>query len=462
MTGTSTGTVSIRNPFGWRFTAPLLIGSTLNPINSSMLAVALVAIGADFGAGPAATASLISVLYLCSAVSQPTMGKLSSLFGPRRIYLTGIFILLAGGIVGTLAPSFAFLILSRALIGIGTSACFPTAMALVRKRADDTGSGVPTRVIGNFAIAAQVTTVVGLPLGGFLMGAFGWRALFAVNIPFGLTAATLTFLGVAPDPPVALGDRSRLVSELDLPGIALFAGAVASLLIFLSNLATPAWWLLGLFFVLAAALYFWDSRTARPLIDFRMLAKNRPLQRTYLRQILALLASYAALYGTSQWMEQSVGLSASAVAFVLLPLSGLSIVTARVISGKGWIRWPLILTGVSLIAVAGVMLAITSASGIPMLVLMSLLFGFANGCNAFGNNAALYIQAPAAQIAVAAGLLRTSMYIGAIFSSSLIGITFGASATDAGFHLLALFLGAIGIAIALLAGLDRSIPKRAV
>jgi Arabinose efflux permease len=114
--------VTERKPFGWRFTSPLLIGSTLNPINSSMIATALVGIGTDMHAGPGATASLISVLYLCSAVMQPTMGKLSTIFGPRRVFLSGVGILLVAGVIGALAPSFAWLLVSRALIGVGTSA----------------------------------------------------------------------------------------------------------------------------------------------------------------------------------------------------------------------------------------------------------------------------------------------------------------------------------------------------
>ncbi|MGI8418883.1 MAG: MFS transporter [Nakamurella sp.] len=160
-------------PFGWRFTAPLLLGSTLNPINSSMIATGLVGIGVDFHRGPGATAILISVLYLCSAVMQPTMGKLSTLFGPRRVFLSGAAILLIAGIVGVTAPSFGLLLLSRALIGVGTSAAYPTAMALVRRRADENGIGVPSRVLGNFSIASQITVVFGLPLGGVLVGAFG-------------------------------------------------------------------------------------------------------------------------------------------------------------------------------------------------------------------------------------------------------------------------------------------------
>ena len=445
-------------PFGWRFLAPLLLGSTLNPINSSMIATALVGIGVDMHAGPGATASLISVLYLCSAVMQPTMGKLSTLFGARRIFLAGAAILLVGGIVGTAAPSLGFLLGSRALIGVGTSAAYPTAMALVRRRADATGAGVPSRVLGNFSIAAQITVVFGLPLGGVLVGAFGWRAIFAVNVPLALTSIVLTVVGVAKDEPIPPSDGERLTTALDLPGVVLFAGAITSLLVFLSALSTPSWWLAAVAVVLAAALYRWERRASHPLIDFQMLARHQPLQRTYLRQLLTALGTYAVLYGVSQWMEQSKHLGAETVGLILIPLSGLSIVLARVISARGWVRWPLILAGLGLILAAGVVLTISHDSPIIALVGMSLLLGLTNGFGGFANQAALYIQTPAEDIAVASGLFRTFAYIGAIFSSSLIGIAFGPAATDAGLHTLGWALGAVGVAVFLLAVLDRRIP----
>ncbi|WP_345762538.1 MFS transporter [Diaminobutyricibacter sp. McL0608] len=452
------GDAAGRKPFPWTFTAPLLLGSTLNPINSSMIATGLVGIGVDFHSGPGTTASLISVLYLCSAVMQPTMGKLSTLFGPRRVFLAGILILFAGGVIGTLAPAFGFLLLSRALIGVGTSAAYPTAMAMVRRRADSVGMGVPSRVLGNFSIAAQVTAVFGLPLGGILAGAFGWRALFAVNIPLALITFVATLLGVARDTPLPRRDRGGLLTSLDLPGILLFAGTIVSLLLFLSGLSAPNWWLLGAIVVLAAALFLWERRASRPLIDVRMLARNRPLQRTYLRQTLVALGIYATLYGTSQWMEQSAHLSASAVGLILLPLFGLSIVIARVVSARGWVRWPLILASVAMVLSSAVMLLITSDSSVYVLIGMSLLLGFTNGFSGFANQATLYVQTPADEIAVASGLYRTFGYIGAIFSSSLIGITFGQAATDSGLHALAWVLGGLGVAVLVLTVLDRSIP----
>ena len=123
-------------------------------------------------AGPAATACLISVLYLCSAVAQPTMGKLSNLFGPRRVFLTGVAICWSAGSWRHAAPAFGFLLVSRALIGIGTSACSPdrdgagpanapTSPAPVCRAASSATSRSPRR---------SRSTVVGLPLGGFLLG----------------------------------------------------------------------------------------------------------------------------------------------------------------------------------------------------------------------------------------------------------------------------------------------------
>jgi MFS family permease len=447
-------------PFGWRFATPLLFGSTLNPINSSMIATGLVGIGLDFHKGPGTTATLISVLYLCSAVMQPTMGKLANVFGPRRIFLSGLVILLLAGIVGAAAPAFGFLLVSRALIGIGTSAAYPTAMALVRRRADQLRTGVPSRMLGNFSIASQVTTVIGLPLGGLLAGAFGWRAIFFVNVPLAAITLVLTFVGVAKDQPTATA-RAGLFSTVDVPGIAVFAATITSLLVFLSRLAAPDWWLLGVAVALGAALVWWERRTRQPLVDVRMLVRNGPLLRTYLRQAIVSLGIYTALYGTSQWMEQAAHYTASQVGLIMLPLSAASIVVARLVSTRGYLRVPLILTGVAMLLTGAVMLLIDHTSPVVLLIAMSLLFGLANGFGGFANQAALYVQAPAADVAVASGLFRTFAYFGAIFSASLIGIAFGTAATDVGFHVVAMVTIGIGIAVTLLTVLDRAVPTRA-
>ena len=461
MSAVATGDAGVaqRNPFGWRFTGPLLMGSTLNPINSSMVATALVGIGVDFHRGPAQTTILISVLYLCSAVAQPTMGKLATVFGPRRVFASGLVILLIAGVIGAAAPAFWCLLLSRALIGIGTSAAYPTAMALVRSRADSFGTGVPSRILGGFSIAAQVIAVIGLPLGGVLTGVFGWHAVFFVNIPVALVTLAWALRSIPRDGAVHVGGVRGLARIVDVVGVVLFAVTVVVTLEFLARLTEPRWWLLVIVAVSGLLLVLWELRAAQPLIDVRMLAANSPLVRTYLRQMLAGLGSYTAMYGISQWMEQSAGYTAAQVGLILIPYSALSVVCARVNSTHGWVRIPLILTGFCFVGAGVTAVAIHHSSGLWILLTMTFLFGVANGLSGYANQATLYTQSPSESIGVASGLYRTFMYFGAIFSSSLIGIAFGARATDGGLHVAGWAIVVIGSVLIAMTLVDRRIPR---
>ncbi len=65
-----------RKPFAWTFTTPLYVGAGLNPVNSSIIATALVPIATELHVAVGSTAVLVSSLYLASAVAQPTAGKL--------------------------------------------------------------------------------------------------------------------------------------------------------------------------------------------------------------------------------------------------------------------------------------------------------------------------------------------------------------------------------------------------
>lgn len=76
------------NAFSWRFVTPLFMGSALNPVNSSILGTALIPIAAAVQVPVGRTAVLVSVLYLASAIAQPTGGKMSEEFGPRRVLVT--------------------------------------------------------------------------------------------------------------------------------------------------------------------------------------------------------------------------------------------------------------------------------------------------------------------------------------------------------------------------------------
>jgi MFS family permease len=441
--------------FGPRFVAATSFGSVLNPVNSSIIAVALVSIGHAFGVTTAAATWLVSVLYLATAVGQPTMGRLADLVGPRRVYLSGTALVAAGGLLGWAGWSFGSLIAARIIIGLGTSAAYPAAMAMVRRQSRRLRREPPGSVLGALAVAGQVTMAVGPPLGGLLIVAGGWRATFAINVPVAVIG-TIAALAWLPRDDQRLRLRAAW-HELDPPGLGLFTAALTALLVFLMELATPHWWLLAVAIGLFAALNVRELRAGAPFIDVRMLTRNRALTTTYLRYGVAMAITYGFIYGWTPWLEQSAGMSAAEAGLLMVP----GFAVAAVVSG--WAsrssRLKLLLTGgaAALAGVSASMMVLDGTASVWVLVAVSVVFGVQNGLNIVTNQAAMYAQAPADATGTAAGLLRTSMYMGAIVSASLISLSYGREATDAGLHRLGLLLTVASVALLIATVSDRQL-----
>lgn len=446
-------------PFSWRFTTPLFIGSALNPINSSMIATALVPIAAGLHVSVGQTASLVTALYLASAIAQPTAGKVAEVFGARRVFVVGIVLVLLGGAVGGMAHSLPTLLVARVLIGLGTSCAYPTAMMLIARRATAAGMEKPPGgVLGGLQIAGIATAALGLPIGGVLVDAAGWHWVFLVNVPVALVALAAALRWIPRDPPQQAPRSAREVaSRIDLTGILGFALAMTALLAFLFSLSRPSWALLAGAVVLFVALTAWELRAAHPFLDVRLMVRNAALTRTYLRFALVGLCVYVVLYGLTQWLEASRGMSALGAGLLLLPMSLVSGVVVAPLSRRNLVRGPVIAAAVtSLVGSVGVLL-LRSDTSIGAILAVTLVFGVALGTAASGNQIALYVQAPPEQLGVASGLFRTFGYVGSIASSAITGIVFRTSVSDGGLHLVALVMIGVSIAAVALTVLDRTL-----
>jgi MFS family permease len=449
-------------PFSWQFTTPLFIGSALNPVNSSLIATALVPIARSIGVPVGQTAALVSALYLATAIAQPTAGKAAEVLGPRRVFLVGIVLVGVGGLVGGFAQDLVTLLVSRVLIGLGTSCAYPTAMLLIRHRARDAGLDKPPGgVLGGLMISGLATASLGLPLGGVLVGVLGWRSVFFFNVPVALIALIATLAWVQPDGPLHRAPRfGDLAARLDLAGIAGFALAMTALLLFLFGLPAAHWYLLGISVALWAALVFWEFRARAPFLDIRMLASNKALTRTYLRFGLAMLCLYVVLYGITQWMEAVRGLSETEAGLITLPMTLISGLVVSPVSRRNLIRGPLIAAAAAcLIGSAGVLI-LSSSVWIGWIVVITLFFGLVAGFASAGNQTALYSQAPAEQLGTASGLLRTFGYVGSIASSAITGIVFHASVSDSGVHLIGWIMIGVSLVLVLVSVLDRTLPGK--
>lgn len=421
--------------FGFRLIVPLVIGSLLNPINSTMISTALVPIGRDFHAGAVDTAWLIAALYLTSAVAQPVMGRVAGVLGPRRVYLTGLVVVGLAGIAGIEAPSLAFLIGVRAVLGIGTSAAYPAAMTILRAHSRRIGRETPRTVLGVLSLAALSSAAVGPSLGGMLTDLAGWHAIFVVNTPLALIGIVLTVLWLPRDPP--RGERAARRVRFDVVGIGLFTVMLVVALFFLMDLRHPRWPLLPLVAMAGAALGVHSWRRAAPFIDLRMMARNQALTRSYVRTGVAWALMYCVMYGFAQWLQDGHGFTASQAGLITLPMSLVAGVCSLLGARTKGIRGPLVLAAAAMLAGCTTLLLLTGSTPALLLIAAAMIFGLPQGLNSTGNQAAVYAQAPAQDVGTATGLQRTFQYIGAITASSLIGLFYGQRASDAGLHGLA-------------------------
>ncbi|HEX3590081.1 MAG TPA: MFS transporter [Pseudonocardiaceae bacterium] len=446
------------SPFSWRFVTPLFVGSTLNPVNSSLIATALVPIAAGIHVSVGQTTALISALYLATAIGQPTAGKLSQEFGPRRIFLAGILAVLTGGIVGALGGDLTTLIVARVLIGIGTATAYPSAMLLVRRRADQAGMAEPPGgVLGGLVITGTVTAALGLPIGGVLVNAWGWRTTFLVNIPFALVALAMALAWIPADARAERRTPRDIAAAIDLTGIAAFAGTLVALLVFLLSLPRLDWVALGLAVVIAAVLVWWELRVDGPFFDVRLLATNLALTRTYLRYAVTTLCIYTVLYGVTQWLEAGRGLSSQETGLLLLPMSAIGAALAQPLSRRNLVRLPLLLAAGSCVVGSLGVVFLGAATPIVWIVIVTLVFGITLGTTASGNQTTLYAQADAAQIGTASGLLRSFGYIGSIASSAIISVAFHSRIDDPGLHRIGWIMVAVSVVGLLLLLTDRHI-----
>jgi MFS family permease len=445
--------------FDRRLLAPMMTGAALNPVNSSIISVSLVPIGAAFGAPPAQTAWLISALYLATSIGQPVVGRLIDLFGPRRLFLAGTVLTGLAGVVGMLAPSLGVLVAARVLLGFGTCSGYPAAMYLIRSEARRTGRESPAGVLTALAVTTQTISVVGPSLGGLLIDVGGWRATLAVNIPLALLGLFLGARRLPRTPAPPRGDGRGAAADLDLPGMGLFATALVCLLLFLMNPGAGTWYLPVLTVAGAAGFVWRELRTRQPFIDVRVFAGNLPLVTTYARALLCYIVTYAFLYGYTQWMEQGRGLTASQTGLVQLPLFLTAIVVSTLTGRRQAIRAKLLVGAVGQIAASALLLFLHAGSDAWMLVAVVIVLGVPQGLNSLALQNAVYHQADAERIGASAGLLRTSGYLGAIVASAANGAFFAQRADTGGLHHLAWFLVAVSSLFLVVTVADRSLRR---
>ena len=185
----------------WLAMAALSLGFFMSLLDQSMIAVALPDVRREFHADVNQVLWVSAIYLLAVVVPLLFTGRLGDIHGQKRMFQLGVGLFGIGALLCALAPSVEFLIAARALQGFGASIQMPQTMAVINRIFARERRG---RALGVWGVVGSLATLAGPLLGGFVVAAFGWQAVFWIHIPFVVAAIVLSGLWV-PSLPTATG-----------------------------------------------------------------------------------------------------------------------------------------------------------------------------------------------------------------------------------------------------------------
>ncbi len=166
--------------------AVAVAGSSMVFLDGTVVNVALPDIGRDLGAGMSELQWVLNSYLLALASLILLGGSLGDRFGRVRIFLAGIAVFSAASGVCAAAPTIGFLIGARLVQGVGAALLTPGSLALIETCMRPAERA---RAIGIWSGLSGVASAVGPLVGGYLVGAISWRAVFLINLPIGAVVA---------------------------------------------------------------------------------------------------------------------------------------------------------------------------------------------------------------------------------------------------------------------------------
>lgn len=402
----------------------IMLGTFIAPLDSSIVNIALPAISRQLSVQLADVGWVATAYLLTNATLVLTMGRLGDIVGLRKVYVAGLLLFGAGSLACALSPTLAALVAARVLQALGASMMLATGPGIISRSVRPERRGA---ALGMIALSVSAGLTAGPPLGGLLVGLFGWQSIFLVNIPIVLVAAFFAWR--------VLPDERPPREPFDLLGAALGGAALLALLLALSaagrsGVASPA----VLVSLAASAVLGWwfvrvERRREHPMLDLTLF-ESWQFAMGSVTAVLSYLALFAAAFLMPFYLLRVQALDPR-VAGLILTAPPLSMALFAPLSGRLADRWGsrgLTTTGMALTAVAlAWMSTFQPATSIPVVVGALLMLGAGTAVFQAPNSSAILGATPRHRLGVGSAIASEARNIGMV-----LGIGFTAAIVAAG------------------------------
>lgn len=396
------------------------LGAFMGPIDVTVVAVALPALGEALGLSFTAALWVQAGYLLSYALALIPVGRLADQWGRLRVWRLGVVVFALGSLGAGLAPAAEVLIASRLLQGVGGGMLAATAAALVSAAYPPQRRG---RALGLTIMAIYLGLSVGPLVGGLLIEVADWRAIFLVNLPVAAVALLVAAPLHEPRPRAAR-------PSLDPLGTLTLGVALVGLLVGVSF--GPLWgWtsprVVGLLAAgaVASALFVVTQRRGRePLLDLGLFRRSR----LYALGNLAALLNYTAAFGcialTAVLCEVVAGREPIETGLILVAQAGVMAVVAPLAGRLSDTIGSRALASGGMVAIAAgliVLAVLPAAVPLPHLLTGLVLVGAGMGLFSSPNTSAVMGAAPRDDYGVASAVLALMRTLGQSFSLAVLG-----------------------------------------
>jgi len=387
----------------------LVLGALAPLLDSTVVAVAIDALGRDLKVSTGAVQWVSTAYLLALAMVVPVSGWAVERVGARKVWLGALVLFLVGSMLCGIAWDVWSLVGFRVVQGVGGGLLLPVFQTVILRAAGGKNVG---RLMAVVSLPALIGPILGPVVGAVIVGHLGWRWIFYVNLPVCLLALALAWRALPRDTP-------SLGHALDVTGLILVSPALAAIVYGLSQdgavrvVAVPVGVVLLGIFVLHVL------RRERPLVDLRLLG-NRSLSVSAALMFLNGLSLYGGMFLLPLYYQREHGASVLEAGLLMAP-QGLGSLLAR-FAGPLTDRFgprPVLVTGLLLTTVTTLPFTLADPPA-PLLAAALFLRGLGMSAVSIAVMVGAYADVPAERVPHASAIVRVVQQLGGSFGTAVL------------------------------------------